>query len=99
MKKQLDSDQKKHLRGLAHSLKPVVAIGNAGMHENLIREIDLTLKHHELIKIKVNASDRDERDKLIESICESTNASLIQRIGHVAAIYRQSKDKKIIFPK
>ncbi len=99
MKKQLDSGQKKHLRGLAHSLKPVVAIGNAGMHENLIREIDLTLKHHELIKIKVNASDHDARDKLIENVCESTGASLAQRIGHIAVIYRQSKDKKIIFPK
>ena len=57
----LTAHQKRYLRGLAHSLKPVVMIGASGLTENVIAEIDASIEHHELIKVRVNATDREER--------------------------------------
>ena len=57
----LSTKQIAHLRGLAHSLNPVVMIGNNGLTENVIKEIELNLNSHELIKVKVSGDDRDVR--------------------------------------
>lgn len=98
MNKELKSSQIRFLRGRAHKLKPVVYIGNAGVHENLVREIDLSLDHHELIKVKVSVGGHDERDRVISEICAQVKATLVQRVGHVATLFRQSKKKKIALP-
>lgn len=74
-------------------------IGDAGLSEGVLRELDLTIEHHELIKVKVKAADRDERETLIRAMCESANAELVQRIGHVAVIYRRAKQPRINLPK
>lgn len=90
--------QKRHLRTLAHKLKPVVTIGDAGLSDAVIREIDLSIAHHELIKIRVHAEDRDERKDLINKLCTKSNAILIQSIGHLAVIYRAAKKPSIRLP-
>ncbi|MDH5786318.1 MAG: YhbY family RNA-binding protein, partial [Chromatiales bacterium] len=69
----LSEPQKRHLRKLAHNLKPLVIIGGNGLTEGVVREIDATLAHHELIKVKVNAMDREERDALIGAFCEEVS--------------------------
>lgn len=81
--------QKKSLRNLAHSRKPVVIIGQHGLGENVIGEIDQALEHHELVKVRVNAADRAQRGEFIERICKATGAELVQRIGHIAVLYRR----------
>ncbi len=83
---------KRELRGRGHTLKPVVSVGNAGLTKAVIREVDLSLDHHELMKIKLGAADRDQRKTLIEEICSSTHAELIQAIGHIALLYRKKPD-------
>ena len=88
--------QKKHLRGLGHYLKPVIEVGNAGLSESLLNEYELTLDHHELIKVKVRAGDREQRDEMIATLCETAKAELIQRIGNVALIYRPNREKNRI---
>lgn len=88
--------QKKHLRGLGHYLKPVIEVGNAGLSESLLNEYELTLDHHELIKVKVRAGDREQRDEMIATLCETGKAELIQRIGNVALIYRPNREKNRI---
>lgn len=95
----LTEKQKRHLRALAHKKKPVVIIGGSGLTENVIREIDLSLEHHELIKVRVNAGDRQERDQMIERICNETRSALVQRIGHVAIFYRRADKPVIEFPR
>lgn len=89
----LSSRQIRHLRGLAHSLKAIVAIGNNGLTDNVVDEIDNALSRHELLKVRVSASDREERDEMIGQIVERTDAELIQRVGHVATFFRQNPEK------
>lgn len=90
--------QKQHLRTLAHKLKPVVTIGDAGLSDAVIREIDLTITHHELIKVRVHATDHDEGKDLINTLCTKSDAILIQSIGHLAVIYRATKKPTIKLP-
>ena len=87
---------KRQLRTLGHKLKPVVIVGNAGLTESVLAETRLTLDHHELIKIKVNAADRVERHRIIDEICAQTRAELVQRIGHIALIYLKNREKRRI---
>lgn len=84
----LTEKQRKHLRGLAHALEPVVRIGNAGITASLLAELDAALSHHELIKVKVAAADRGSRDAAITSLAGSSSATVITRIGNVAVLFR-----------
>ena len=86
--KPLSEKQKKHLRGLAHGLQPTSRLGSAGVTEAFLAELDATLTHHELIKLKAAAASRTERDAAIDSIVARTGAILITRIGNVAVLYR-----------
>jgi len=94
----LSSQQVRKLRGYAHALKVIVTVGNNGLTENVHNEIDNALEQHELLKIRVNAGDRDERDEMIAAICEKSGAELVQRIGHVAALYRCNPDMPKVDP-
>ncbi len=94
----ITQSQRRHLRKLAHHLKPVVIIGNAGLSEGVLGEIDTALAHHELIKVRVNAADRDERQAMIERIAQATGADWVLSIGHVAAFYRAAEKPKIVLP-
>lgn len=91
----LTGKQKRHLRGLGHDLHPLVTVGDKGLSENLLAELDQTLEHHELIKVRVNAGDREERRLLIDQLVEKSGAALIQTVGHIALLYRKAKDPKL----
>ena len=96
----LSVHQKKYLRRLGHALKPVVMTGSAGVSEALLAELDGALEHHELVKVRVRAGDRTIRDGMIASLCEQTGAQLVQRIGHVALLYRpREEDPAITLPR
>lgn len=89
----LSSRQIRHLRGLAHPLKAIVALGNNGLTDNVVNEIDNALSRHELLKVRVTATDRESRDEMIEEIVKRTRSVLVQRVGHVATFFRQNPDK------
>ena len=96
----LTAAQTRFLRGQAHDLKAMLQAGGKGVTESLVAEIDLALEHHELIKVKVGAEDRDARDAMISEIAQRTGAALVQRIGHTAVLYRPSKDRRqIVLPR
>jgi RNA-binding protein len=88
----ISSAHKQNLRSKAHSLKPVIIIGNHGLTAAVQTEINQTLEAHELIKIRVNATDREERQLMTEEICREQHAELIQSIGHIIVIYRKNID-------
>jgi len=92
----LTPKQRNRLRALAHALKPVVATGQAGLSPAVIREIDLSLAHHELIKIKLGADSAAARRQMAEEICERTNSAWVQNIGRIAVIYRPAKKPRIL---
>lgn len=86
------------LRKSCHHIKPIVTIGNAGLTENVMSEIELALSHHELVKLKINGSS-EERKMMINKIVTSTGAVLVQTIGHTASFYRQADKPIIVLPK
>ena len=92
----LKNNQIKYLRGIAHSLKPIVLVGQAGASAAVIAEIEQALSDHELLKIKITLGDRQLRDAAIDLICESTGAHKVQRIGNTLVIFRRNPDKAAI---
>ena len=88
----MDTAQKKQLKSQAHELKPVVMIGQAGLTDAVLAEIDIALDCHELIKVKIRA-ERDERNVICAQICSTVSAELIQSIGQIIVIYRLNPKK------
>jgi RNA-binding protein len=95
----LSNKQKQYLKGLAHSLKPVVQLGNNGLTEGVLAEIDGAIKHHELIKIKVPTDDKEEKALIMDAIVRETGAVKVQAVGHVLVLFKPSDDKKIEIPR
>ncbi|HES75723.1 MAG TPA: ribosome assembly RNA-binding protein YhbY [bacterium] len=95
----LKANQMRHLRSLAHNLKPVVLLGQQGLTEAVMAEIELALEHHELIKVRIPGMDRDDKRNTIDAICEQSGAELVQAIGHMAVLFRKrAKDSQISLP-
>lgn len=95
----LTGKQRRYLSKLAHSLKPVVTLGNAGLTENVIKEIDLALDIHELIKVKINHGDRNSRLQLDTEIAAHVECEPVKHIGRVFIYYRAAKKPVIQLPK
>ncbi len=94
----LNSRQRQFLKGQAHSLNPVVMLGNDGITEGVIKELNSSLDHHELLKVRVNAGDA--RKEQAEELAAAVNAELVQLIGRVAVLFRQKKeDSRFILPR
>lgn len=100
---QLNSKQIAYLRGLAHNLNPVVMIGNNGLTEAVLKEIDVSLNAHELIKVQVAGDDRELRKSLLTDIADKTSAIAVHHIGKQLVFYRASEtvkaSAKIVIPK
>lgn len=82
------------LRKSCHHIKPIVSVGNAGLTENVMSEIELALSHHELVKLKISGNS-EERKTITGKIVAETGAVLVQTIGHTASFYREA-DKPVI---
>jgi len=97
----LTNNQKKHLRSLAHDLRPIVMVGQQGLSDAVLAELELTMTKHELLKIKVRANDRDEKQQIVDKILNfSKAAALVQVIGGVLIIYRPfDENPSIILPR
>lgn len=95
----LTDRQRRHLRGLAHALRPVVRLGNAGLTDSVAQETARALEDHELIKVKAPGGDREARDTLFSELSRRTGSTLVYRIGNVAVLYRPRPDlPKIVIP-
>lgn len=95
----LSKPQIKFLRAQAHSLKPVIMVGANGLTESLLEELNNTLEHHELIKVKVRSEEREEKHEIIDKILKQMLAHKIHVIGHNLVIYRAAKSPKLVLPK
>ena len=95
----LSERQRKHLRALAHSLKPVIRLGSAGLTPAVTAETGRALEDHELIKVKAPGGDRAARDELFAALARNTGSALVHRIGNVALLYRpREKLPRILIP-
>ena len=96
---QLTEKQRRHLKGLAHPLKPVILLGNAGLTDAVVAETSRALADHELIKVRWPATDRDQRDAGLQSLAERTGSTLVTRIGHMAVLFRpREKTSRFVLP-
>jgi RNA-binding protein len=80
--------ERKALRARAHHLNPIVMIGEAGLTPAVLREIDLALRSHELVKIRVLGDDRERRARLAGEICTALEAGAVQQIGKMIVLFR-----------
>ena len=80
----------KQYRAIAHNLNPIIIVGDKGVNEGMLDELDRALSDHELIKIKINTGDRDVRKTLLDEMLASCKAELVQSIGKVAVLLRRN---------
>jgi RNA-binding protein len=95
----LTEKQLRFLRGRAHALKPIVRAGQKALTPGLVAETRRALHDHELIKLRVQAADRESRDELLKQLVAATDCTLVTRIGHVAVLFKANgKLSKIPLP-
>ncbi len=97
--KNLSNTQIKYLRGLAHGIKPVIIIGANGITESLMEELESSLDHHELLKVKMSSAEREDRKELMAYVLEKTQADLVQSIGKTFVIFRANDETELPLPK
>ncbi|MEM9532895.1 MAG: ribosome assembly RNA-binding protein YhbY [Pseudomonadota bacterium] len=97
--KALSNAQRRFLRGLCHNLKPVIAVGNNGLTDAVLAELDNALSHHELVKVKLRA-DRPTRSAWAEAAASASGAAVVQQIGQTLSLYRpHPKKPQITLPR
>ena len=95
----LNAIQRRDLRARAHGLNPVVSISQNGLTESVLKEIDASLKSHELIKVKILESCMLERSDAATQLAEACNAEVAQILGRTFLLYKQAKEPRIELPK
>lgn len=90
----MDTSIKKSLKAQAHHLKPVVLLGAKGLTEAVVGETNIALLAHELIKVKINGAEKEDRLSMATDLCQQLKAELIQMIGNTAIIYRKNIEKR-----
>ncbi len=91
-KRETTQAKRRRLKALAHALKPVVMVGNAGVSPAVLAELDRALERHELVKLRLAQGDRSERQAMAETVCAQSGAELISQIGRVVVVYRENPD-------
>ncbi len=74
-------------------------LGNAGLTDAVVNELDRALTDHELVKVSARVADRAARNAALEELARRTAAALVQRVGHVGVFYRRSRSlPKVLIP-
>jgi RNA-binding protein len=96
----LSPSQQRYLRSLAHDLHPVILLGAKGATEAVVKELDLALSHHELVKVKLSGGDKEDRAAQINTLIEGTGAESVQQIGHIVVLFRRNEeDPRVALPR
>lgn len=89
----MDTSFRQSLKAQAHHLKPVVLLGAKGLTEAVIAETNIALLAHELIKVKINGAEKEDRILMANELCQQLKAELVQLIGNTAIVYRKNEEK------
>jgi RNA-binding protein len=92
----LTGKQRRHLRALAHELKPVVHLGHAGLTDSVLAALDSALESHELVKVKLLSECPETPEEVAPRIEAGTRSAVAQVIGRTLVVYRRRKDKPVI---
>lgn len=95
----LTGKQKRFLRASAHHLGPIFQVGKAGVNDNMIKQISEALEARELLKVSVLQNCDEDKHTVAEALSAGTNADIVQIIGNIIVLYKESKEKKqIVLP-
>lgn len=87
----LSTERKKQFRALGHKLNPIVTIADRGLTDGVKAELNRALDDHELIKVKLAVSEREERKEAVAQLQALPRVEVIQQVGKVALLYRPNK--------
>ena len=90
--------QRAALKARAHDLHPAVQVGQAGVSEAVLAELDRALTAHGLVKVKLAGADRDGREELTSVLCERTGAVAVQQVGRMVTLWRPRPDDEPLAP-
>ncbi|AOB30347.1 hypothetical protein AKI39_06035 [Bordetella sp. H567] len=85
---EITSRERSALRSAAHALRPVVLIGDKGLSDAVLKEIDANLTAHGLIKVRAGGEDRDTREEMLASICDALSCAPVHHLGKMLILYR-----------
>ena len=91
----LNKKQIKILRAKCHALSPVVMLGQKGLTDEVLNELNIALDYHELVKIKLAVDDREQRCQLAAEICQKMQAEKVQSMGKTLSVYRHNPQKPL----
>src|SRR5512140_168934 len=89
----LSPKQRKYLKGLAHSLEPTVRLGRARLTDPVIAETDRTLEAHELITVRIDADEGDDRRDMATKLAVATSSEVVGNVGKITILYRARAEK------
>ncbi|MCM3091386.1 MULTISPECIES: ribosome assembly RNA-binding protein YhbY [unclassified Cytobacillus] len=92
----LTGKQKRLLRSKAHHLNPIFQVGKGGVNENMIKQVGEALEARELLKVSVLQNCEVDRDTVAQQLSEGAKADVVQIIGNIIVLYRESKENKQI---
>lgn len=92
----LTGKQKRFLRSKAHHLSPIFQVGKGGVNENMVKQISEALEARELIKVSILQNCDEDKDTVAEMLVSGTKAELVQIIGNIIVLYKESKENKQI---
>ena len=89
----LTSRDRTQLKARAHHLKPIVRVGQAGLSDAFVAEVDRALAHHELVKVRIDGDDRQARESAADEICARTQSASVQRVGKILVLWRPKPEE------
>ncbi|ELH8524668.1 ribosome assembly RNA-binding protein YhbY [Staphylococcus pseudintermedius] len=92
----LTGKQKRFLRSKVHHVDPTFQIGKSGINENMVEQLKETLENRELIKIHILQNNMDDKSELAQNISQATDSELVQLIGSMIVLYKESRENKQI---
>ncbi|MCY7999919.1 ribosome assembly RNA-binding protein YhbY [Bacillus haynesii] len=92
----LTGKQKRYLRREAHHLSPIFQVGKGGVNDNMIKQISEVLEARELIKVSVLQNCEQPKEEVAEALAGGARAELVQTIGNIIVLYKESKENKKI---
>ncbi|MBU5213491.1 MULTISPECIES: ribosome assembly RNA-binding protein YhbY [Heyndrickxia] len=90
----LTGKQKRFLRSKAHHLNPIFQVGKGGVNDNMIKQISEALEARELIKISILQNCEEDKDSVANLLVNGTKAELVQIIGNIIVLYKESRENK-----
>ena len=88
----LTARERSHLKGRGHALEPIVQVGQSGLSDAVVVELERALTAHELIKVKINGADREARRAMADAICARTGAVAVQQVGKIVLLWRPAPE-------